>query len=123
MSSRWVGGCCLTVATHLQGPHSAAAPGNLQVCSLLLILPARLLGPSTTCAAALCACHCHCQGKVECVQDDAAALRPTLFVGVPRVWERVREGVAKRLATRTPIARYVCALSHTQDLSPAREQL
>jgi long-subunit acyl-CoA synthetase (AMP-forming) len=45
------------------------------------------------------------QGKVDCVQDDAAALAPTLFVGVPRVWERVREGVAKKLAARTPIAR------------------
>lgn len=41
------------------------------------------------------------------VQDDARALQPAMFVGVPRVYERVREGAQRKLAARTPIARCV----------------
>ncbi len=51
-------------------------------------------------SAILCVC--------VCVQDDAQALKPAIFVGVPRVWERVKLGVEKKLAKRTPLARCVC---------------
>ena len=41
------------------------------------------------------------------LQDDAQALRPAMMVGVPRVWERVRESTWARLNKRTPISRFL----------------
>ena len=32
------------------------------------------------------------QGNVKLLMDDVAALRPTLFIAVPRILERVEDG-------------------------------
>jgi long-subunit acyl-CoA synthetase (AMP-forming) len=47
----------------------------------------------------------HTQGNIDKVQDDAVELKPALFIGVPRVWERVREGVDRKLSSSSFIAR------------------
>lgn len=46
------------------------------------------------------------QGDVNKLQDDAQQLKPAMMVGVPRVWERVREGAEQKLNARTFIARW-----------------
>jgi len=33
------------------------------------------------------------QGSAKLIMDDIAALRPTLFVGVPRIFDRIYSGV------------------------------
>lgn len=55
----------------------------------------------------------HHQGDVNKLQDDCAALKPAAMVGVPRVWERVREGAMKKLAARGPIS----TVSAAQDIA------
>eukprot|EP00983_Pelagomonas_calceolata_P082233 1155857-Pelagomonas_calceolata.AAC.5 len=47
-----------------------------------------------------------CASKLSVV-NLGCRLQPAILVGVPRVWERVRAGVQKKLAERTPIARLV----------------
>ncbi len=39
----------------------------------------------------------HPQGDIRSLMDDVAALKPTLFVGVPRVFERVYNGVMDKV--------------------------
>jgi hypothetical protein len=36
------------------------------------------------------------QDDISRLQDDARLLRPAIFIGVPRVWERVRESAQAR---------------------------
>lgn len=43
------------------------------------------------------------QGDIRQLMDDVCALRPTLFAGVPRVFERVYNGVRDKVG---------CALRH-----------
>lgn len=38
------------------------------------------------------------QGDVKLLVDDIAALRPTIFVGVPRVFDRIHSGIASKVA-------------------------
>ena len=40
------------------------------------------------------------QGDVKLVIDDIGALKPTLFVGVPRVYDRVYGGVLSKVVPR-----------------------
>lgn len=37
------------------------------------------------------------QGNVKLLLDDVAALRPTLFIAVPRILERIADGVKAKL--------------------------
>jgi len=46
------------------------------------------------------------QGVQEKVAEDIAALQPTLFCGVPRVYDRIHAGVLQQ-ASRTPVRRAV----------------
>ncbi|KAJ9507758.1 hypothetical protein QJQ45_019333, partial [Haematococcus lacustris] len=59
-------------------------------------------------------------GSVDKLQDDARALRPAIFVGVPRVWQRVMEGVTAKLAARTPIARGLFRMCYEYKLKRVR---
>jgi long-subunit acyl-CoA synthetase (AMP-forming) len=44
------------------------------------------------------ACCC-CAGDTRKLLDDCAVLRPTVFVAVPRVYERVYSGVMDKVGT------------------------
>ncbi|KAL4444107.1 hypothetical protein ABPG75_011844 [Micractinium tetrahymenae] len=44
------------------------------------------------------------RGNVKLLMDDVAALRPTLFVAVPRILERVEDGVRGKLKKAGPLA-------------------
>lgn len=49
----------------------------------------------------------HCvQGQIPKVLDDIVALRPTLFCGVPRVFDRIHAGIYEQLQHR-PIKRLI----------------
>ena len=39
------------------------------------------------------------------VAEDLPACRPTIFLAVPRVWEKLREGILRELAGQTPVVR------------------
>ncbi|KAG1673251.1 hypothetical protein FOA52_013131, partial [Chlamydomonas sp. UWO 241] len=54
------------------------------------------------------------------LQDDARLLRPAIFIGVPRVWERVRESARAVLASRTPIARAIFKFFYDRKLARLR---
>ena len=43
------------------------------------------------------ACIGYWQGNIKLLVDDLAALKPTFFVGVPRVFDRVRQRVLERV--------------------------
>ena len=43
--------------------------------------------------------------------DDIAALRPTLFVAVPRVLERIQSGIQAKLAAKPWIMRAIVGLA------------
>ena len=45
------------------------------------------------------------QGDVKKLMDDVAAFRPTLFMAVPRILERVADGVEAKLAKGSPLIR------------------
>jgi long-chain acyl-CoA synthetase len=47
------------------------------------------------------------QGDVRKLDDDIRTLAPTLFVGVPKVYQRVMLGIQKKVALSGPIARFV----------------
>jgi len=42
-------------------------------------------------------CRCGRAGDVKAVIDDIAALRPTIFIGVPRVYDRIYAGVIDQI--------------------------
>jgi len=45
------------------------------------------------------------RGRIDGVLDDIQALKPTLFIGVPRVFDRVYAGVQAQLARASPLRR------------------
>ncbi|XP_031498971.1 long chain acyl-CoA synthetase 1-like isoform X2 [Nymphaea colorata] len=47
------------------------------------------------------------QGNIETLKDDLVELKPTLFAGVPRVFERVNAGAMKALNEVSPIKRMI----------------
>ncbi|CAL9776133.1 unnamed protein product [Musa acuminata subsp. burmannicoides] len=47
------------------------------------------------------------QGDIHALRDDLMELKPTLFAGVPRVFERVHEGVLKALSELRPLRRMI----------------
>lgn len=47
------------------------------------------------------------EGSVKKLQTDAQALGPAMMVGVPRVWEIIRQTTWERLLARTPISRFL----------------
>lgn len=48
---------------------------------------------SSMCMLTCAACFQYVQGNTRKVTDDVAALRPTLFIAVPRVLERIQAGI------------------------------
>ena len=46
------------------------------------------------------------QGDVKKLTDDVAALKPTLFVAVPRVLERIQQGIQGRLRSQSPVVQF-----------------
>ena len=41
------------------------------------------------------------------ITDDVATLRPTLFIAVPRVLERIQSGIAAKLAGKSLLTRLI----------------
>ncbi len=52
------------------------------------------------------------QGNVKKIVDDVAALRPTLFIAVPRVLERIQSGIAGKIGGQGAIAKLVFGLAY-----------
>mmetsp|Transcript_14113 Transcript_14113/g.25065 ORF Transcript_14113/g.25065 Transcript_14113/m.25065 type:complete len:801 (-) Transcript_14113:1959-4361(-) len=54
-------------------------------------------------------------GNVKELTDDAVALRPTMFIGVPRVFQRVQQVVQQKFALKPTLIRKLCYHAvHTQ---------
>lgn len=51
------------------------------------------------------------QGSVKELLDDVKELRPTLFIAVPRVLERICDGVKQKMKQATPIARTLLSIA------------
>ena len=51
------------------------------------------------------------RGRIDGVLSDIGALRPTFFIGVPRVFDRVYAGVRAQLAAASPLRRAVFSLA------------
>lgn len=47
------------------------------------------------------------QGDTKKLMDDVGALRPTIFAGVPRIYDRVYTGVTQKVKSSTPVQRAV----------------
>ena len=47
--------------------------------------------------AVLCCAVCYPQGEIPKVLEDIKALRPTLFCGVPRVFDRIYAGINEQV--------------------------
>ncbi|KAM0954529.1 putative long-chain-fatty-acid--CoA ligase [Dioscorea sansibarensis] len=47
------------------------------------------------------------QGDINALRDDLMELKPTVFAGVPRVFERIHEGVLKALQELRPLRRMI----------------
>jgi long-chain acyl-CoA synthetase len=46
-------------------------------------------------------------GDLNALRDDIQELKPTLLVGVPRVYERIYEGILKAIAELRPLRRVI----------------
>ncbi len=46
------------------------------------------------------------------IVDDVAALRPTLFIAVPRVLERIQSGIAGKINGQGPVAKILFGLAY-----------
>ena len=51
------------------------------------------------------------RGRIDGVLDDIQALKPTLFIGVPRVFDRVYAGVQAQLARASPLRRAIFSVA------------
>lgn len=51
------------------------------------------------------------QGDVRKLTDDIAALKPTIFVAVPRVLERIQSGIQAKLSAKPWIMRTLVGLA------------
>ncbi|KAJ0978647.1 hypothetical protein J5N97_014121 [Dioscorea zingiberensis] len=56
------------------------------------------------------------QGDINLLRDDLMELKPTLFVGVPRVFQRVHEGILKALQELRPTRRMIFNLLYKHKL-------
>nr|WDA53428.1 long-chain acyl-CoA synthase 1 [Erycina pusilla] len=56
------------------------------------------------------------QGNIEALRDDLMELKPTFFAGVPRVFERVYEGILKALEELRPLRRLIFNLLYKHKL-------
>ena len=59
-------------------------------------VPARLTLPALP-RRALRAPRCAVQGNVKLLLDDVKELRPTLFIAVPRILQRIADGVKHKV--------------------------
>lgn len=57
------------------------------------------------------------QGDVKKLTDDIAAVKPTLFVAVPRVLERIQSGIQAKLKAKPWIVRTIVSLAYNWKLS------
>ena len=55
---------------------------------------------------------CLLQGDVKKLTDDVAALKPSLFVAVPRVLERIQSGIVMKLKQKNWLVRFVFNLAY-----------
>ena len=46
------------------------------------------------------------------IVDDVAALRPTLFIAVPRVLERIQSGIAGKIHSQGAVAKLLFGLAY-----------
>ena len=53
------------------------------------------------------------QGDVKLIIDDIAALRPTFFAGVPRVYDRVYSGILSKVLVQQELG--LCSLWSDRD--------
>jgi long-chain acyl-CoA synthetase len=58
--------------------------------------------------------------SIDNLREDIASVRPTLFFGVPRVWEKFYEAIRPRLAEGTPIRRSIVAWARRVGLEVSR---
>jgi len=49
---------------------------------------------------------------VKKIVDDVAALRPTLFIAVPRVLERIQSGIAGKIGGQGAVAKLLFGLAY-----------
>lgn len=59
--------------------------------------------------SAVCGMSPYFVGSIDNLKEDIASVRPTLFFGVPRVWEKFYEAIRPRLSEGTPIRRAIVA--------------
>ncbi|XP_038980313.1 long chain acyl-CoA synthetase 1 isoform X2 [Phoenix dactylifera] len=57
------------------------------------------------------------QGNILALRDDLMELKPTFFAGVPRVFERIHEGVLKAVAELRPLRRMIFNILYNHKLS------
>lgn len=57
------------------------------------------------------------QGDLNAIRDDIMELKPTLLAGVPRVFERVHEGILKAVAELRPLRRMIFNILYNRKLS------
>ncbi len=53
------------------------------------------------------------QGNTKKITDDIAALKPSLFIAVPRVLERIQAGIDKKVPSKPPLETYTTHLKST----------
>ena len=53
--------------------------------------------------------------------EDVAELKPTIFIGVPRVYQRINQVVAQKLAAKFSIVRRVAYFAIQQQAKRLRE--
>lgn len=60
-------------------------------------------------------------GNVKELIDDAVALRPTLFIGVPRVFQRVQQVILQKFQLKPALIRRICYHALRQQIMNTRE--
>ena len=63
---------------------------------------------------------CITQGDVKKLTDDVAALKPSLFVAVPRVLERIQSGIVAKLKKKPWIVRFIFNIAYKLKSSAVR---